>query len=82
MSGAATISEQIALKETSPDHYTTLCNPDKMGNAANIAYGGCALAVGVNAACKYSFTEFYRSILPNSYEKFFLPINGQQSLIS
>lgn len=50
MSRASTVTEQIALKQISEDTYTTLFNPDKMGNAANIAYGGCALATGVNAA--------------------------------
>ncbi|KAF2502867.1 Thioesterase/thiol ester dehydrase-isomerase [Lophium mytilinum] len=47
---AATLPDQVALKKISEDHYVTLFNPDKMGNAANIAYGGCTVGVGVNAA--------------------------------
>jgi len=48
---AATILDLIALKQLSPSTYETLLRPEKMGNAANIAYGGCAMAVGINAAC-------------------------------
>jgi len=48
---AATILDLIALAQLTPSTYETLLPPEKMGNAANIAYGGCAMAVGINAAC-------------------------------
>jgi len=48
---AATILNLIALNQLTPSTYVSLLPPEKMGNAANIAYGGCAMAVGINAAC-------------------------------
>ena len=48
---AATILDLIELKQLTPSTYITLLPPEKMGNAAHIAYGGCAMAVGINAAC-------------------------------
>ena len=48
---AATILDLIALTQLTPSTYVSLLPPEKMGNAANIAYGGCAMAVGINAAC-------------------------------
>jgi acyl-CoA thioesterase II len=49
---ASTFAEQIALRKLSADEFVTVFNPDKMGNTANIAYGGCALAVSIAAACE------------------------------
>lgn len=53
MSGRAnTLSDQVGVKELEPGHYISICNPDRTGNTANIAYGGCALGVAISAACK------------------------------
>lgn len=49
---AATLPELFALKKLSPHTYETILPPERMGNAANIAYGGCTLAAGINAACQ------------------------------
>lgn len=49
---APTLRELFELKKTGPHTYETLLPPERMGNSANIAYGGCALAVGVHAACQ------------------------------
>jgi acyl-CoA thioesterase II len=43
--------EQLSLKPLSKDVYETLHHPSKMGNPANIAYGGYALAT----ACKCAY---------------------------
>jgi acyl-CoA thioesterase II len=50
MAKPATLPEQVALQKLAEDHYVTLFNLDKMGIAANRAYGGCTLGVAVNAA--------------------------------
>ena len=44
---AQTLPEQLALETISENEFVSVFNPDKMGNTANIAYGGCTLAVGV-----------------------------------
>jgi len=49
---SATISEMIALRELAPLHYETFTNPERMGNSAAIAYGGCTIAVAIAAAHK------------------------------
>lgn len=47
---AATLADLVALRELSPNVYETLLNPEKMGNPANIAYGGCTIAAAAKAA--------------------------------
>ena len=47
---AATITDLLAVRETSPMHFESINFPEKMGNTANQAYGGNTLAVAVNAA--------------------------------
>jgi acyl-CoA thioesterase len=44
------LTELLALKETSENEYTTLHNPERMGNSLPIAYGGFALAVATKSA--------------------------------
>ena len=45
--------ELIRLRATSsPDVFISCSNPEKMGNPADIAYGGCAMALTVQAAFK------------------------------
>jgi acyl-CoA thioesterase II len=41
----------LAIKQTSPQTFTTIQNPQRMGNALPIAYGGFALAAAVKSAC-------------------------------
>jgi len=42
---AKTIVELVSLREIEPDVFESFHLPEKMGNAANIAYGGCTIAV-------------------------------------
>ena len=45
-------AETLALKELGEAQWETVHPPQRMGNAANIAYGGFAVAVAAQAACK------------------------------
>ena len=47
---AATIHGLLSVRETSASHFESIYNPEKMGNAANIAYGGNTLGVAITAA--------------------------------
>ncbi|SPO30259.1 uncharacterized protein UTRI_05723 [Ustilago trichophora] len=50
---AANFVELVRLRATSqPDVYISCANPEKMGNPADIAYGGCVQALAVQAAFK------------------------------
>ncbi|EST08614.1 Acyl-CoA thioesterase [Kalmanozyma brasiliensis GHG001] len=50
---AANFVELVRLRSTSqPDVYVSCSNPEKMGNPADIAYGGCVQALSVQAAFK------------------------------
>ena len=50
---AANFFELVRLRATSqPDVYVSCANPEKMGNPADIAYGGCVQALSVQAAFK------------------------------
>ncbi|KAK5955806.1 hypothetical protein OHC33_003447 [Knufia fluminis] len=46
-----TMAEQIAVDQISPDTFTSRVHPQRMGNAAPIAYGGCTAGVAVHSAC-------------------------------
>lgn len=46
-----TFTEQLAFQKLDENLWTTLHPPQRMGNAAPIAYGGYALAVACKAAC-------------------------------
>jgi len=48
---ASTLAEQVAVKEIETGRYVSLFEPDRMGNTANIAYGGCSVAMAIAAAC-------------------------------
>ncbi|KAF2433034.1 acyl-CoA thioesterase II [Tothia fuscella] len=50
MAFAQNLKEQVGVEQVSEDCFVSLKNPDKMGNTADIAYGGCTLASAVNAA--------------------------------
>lgn len=47
---AKSIADMIAMREVTPGLYETLAPPERMGNMAAIAYGGCTIAVTVAAA--------------------------------
>ncbi|KAF4775635.1 acyl-CoA thioesterase II [Colletotrichum scovillei] len=48
---ASTMQEQVAVDDLGSDHFTSRVDPARMGNKANIAYGGCTISIGVQAAC-------------------------------
>jgi acyl-CoA thioesterase II len=47
---ASTISELCGVREVAANLYESISIPERMGNTANIAYGGCTLAVTLSAA--------------------------------
>ncbi|TDZ73338.1 hypothetical protein CTRI78_v001248 [Colletotrichum trifolii] len=53
----ATLQEQVAVDDAGSDVFVSRVLPDRMGNARNIAYGGCALGNGISAA--------YETVSPN-----------------
>ncbi|KAB8336719.1 hypothetical protein FH972_021028 [Carpinus fangiana] len=55
-SSLASLCEATKLSE---NEFESLFNPVRMGNAADIAYGGCALAFGVNAASQTVPTDYH-----------------------
>jgi acyl-CoA thioesterase II len=67
MALAATLPEQISLQKISENYYVSLFNPDKMGNTANIAYGGCTIAVGVNAAYETVSSDYHCFSIMGNY---------------
>ncbi|GKT49769.1 uncharacterized protein ColSpa_09950 [Colletotrichum spaethianum] len=48
---ANTLQEQVAVDDLGSDRFVSRVNPARMGNAANIAYGGCTISIGIQAAC-------------------------------
>lgn len=55
---ASTLSEQVSVDEIGPDQFRSRFNPERMGNAAKIAYGGCALGTAIQAACRTVAPEY------------------------
>ncbi|KAL6232405.1 hypothetical protein BDW75DRAFT_247190 [Aspergillus navahoensis] len=49
---ARTLFEHISVKPISPDIPQARFNPERQGNTASCSYSGCALVVGVQAACQ------------------------------
>ncbi|KAA8902539.1 hypothetical protein TRICI_005900 [Trichomonascus ciferrii] len=47
---ASTIEEQLSVEEVGKDEFVSKFNPGRMGNMNNIAYGGCTIGVGIEAA--------------------------------
>ena len=47
---AQTVAEQTAVIPLTATDFESTCNPARIGNTANIAYGGCASAFAVKAA--------------------------------
>lgn len=52
-------AELIGLREVGPNQYESVSNPEKLGNAANIAYGGCTVAIGIHAAYKTVLSKYH-----------------------
>ncbi|OOF90099.1 hypothetical protein ASPCADRAFT_135443 [Aspergillus carbonarius ITEM 5010] len=55
---ASTLAEHIALKKAGP-HYISSSKPQRMGNAAPIAYGGYTIGLGIHAAYKIAPDGFH-----------------------
>ncbi|RGP61078.1 acyl- thioesterase [Fusarium longipes] len=49
---ASKLANQVAVDQIGQGEYVSRLNPVRMGNAMPIAYGGCTVAVAVNAACR------------------------------
>lgn len=47
---ASTLDEQLSVVEVGKDEFISKSDPGRMGNLNNIAYGGCAIGVGIEAA--------------------------------
>ncbi|SPJ90291.1 uncharacterized protein FTOL_13172 [Fusarium torulosum] len=47
---APTISDQTSVEANGPDQFQSCYLPARMGNMADLAYGGCALGVGLRSA--------------------------------
>jgi acyl-CoA thioesterase II len=47
---ASTVEEQLSVEEIGKDEFVSKFNPGRMGNMNNIAYGGCTIGVGIEAA--------------------------------
>ncbi|KAI8256795.1 hypothetical protein K4K58_004607 [Colletotrichum sp. SAR11_239] len=47
----ATLQEQVAADDLGSDRFASRINPGRMGNAQNIAYGGCTIGFGISSAC-------------------------------
>jgi acyl-CoA thioesterase II len=67
MALAATLPEQVSLTKVSDDYYVSLFNPDRMGNTANIAYGGCTIGTGVNAAYETVPSDYHCFSIMGNY---------------
>lgn len=60
MAAAATsINDMIALSDLTKTTSISIHNPEKMGNTADIAFGGCVLSMAMNAAVRVVPSEFF-----------------------
>lgn len=56
---ARTFKDIIAVQDVSETKHISLNNPSKMGNTADIAYGGCVLSLAINAAVRSVPKQFF-----------------------
>ncbi|KAL4814371.1 thioesterase-like superfamily-domain-containing protein [Aspergillus spinulosporus] len=49
---ARTLADHISVETIGPELFQARFNPERQGNTASYSYGGCALGVGVQAACQ------------------------------
>ncbi|KAL4757084.1 thioesterase-like superfamily-domain-containing protein [Aspergillus foveolatus] len=49
---ARTLAEHISVETVVPETFQARFKPERQGNTASYSYGGCALGVGVQAACR------------------------------
>ena len=59
MTTSGGLAEQVAVKQISPDNFSSCVFPKRMGNSAPIAYGGCTAAIAVHSACKTVKENFH-----------------------
>ena len=64
---ASTLDEQVAVKKVDENEFVSIFNPDKMGNVAKIAYGGCTIAVGVSAAYQTVSSQYHIYTILGNY---------------
>ncbi|RAH86627.1 acyl-CoA thioesterase II [Aspergillus japonicus CBS 114.51] len=74
---ARTLAEHISVEQIGPNVFQSRYKPEKMGNAANIAYGGCALGVAVNVACQTVPSQY---LLYSVTGHFLAPVSTEQKL--
>ncbi|KAH7203123.1 acyl-CoA thioesterase II [Fusarium redolens] len=55
---APTIYDQISVVANGSDQFQSRYRPARMGNMADLAYGGCALGVGLRSACETVSPQF------------------------
>ncbi|KAF9888991.1 hypothetical protein FE257_008161 [Aspergillus nanangensis] len=76
---ATTLAQHVALdKSDSDDHYVSTNLPQRMGNAAPIAYGGYAIGLAIHAACKTAPPGFH---LFSAVGHFLRPVSTDTNLI-
>ena len=56
---ANTIADLVSVRQIAPNLFESVYNPEKMGNMADLAYGGNTLAVAVNAALQTVPSGFF-----------------------
>lgn len=56
---ASTITELVSVRQITPNLFESVHNPEKMGNMADVAYGGNTLAVAVGAALQTIPSGFF-----------------------
>lgn len=74
---ATTIAEHVSLEKVQ-DHYVSKFIPQRMGNAAPIAYGGYAIALAIHAACQAVPDGFH---LYSALGHYLRPVNIETNLI-
>ncbi|KAL4895639.1 thioesterase-like superfamily-domain-containing protein [Aspergillus ambiguus] len=76
---ASTLAQHVALdKSNNDDHYISKYLPQRLGNAAPIAYGGYAIGLAIHAACKTAPAGFH---LFSAVGHFLRPVSTDTNLI-
>ncbi|KAJ5466990.1 hypothetical protein N7475_004742 [Penicillium sp. IBT 31633x] len=74
---ATTLAEHVSLEKCS-DHYISAHLPQKLGNAAPIAYGGYAISLAIHAASKSVPEDFN---LHSAFGHYLRPVSTEAKLI-
>lgn len=64
---ASTLTDLVSVRQTAPNIFESVNDPEKMGNMADIAFGGNTLAVAVNAAFHNTPAGFFLYSALGSY---------------